>query len=65
MAGINRVYLFLWVMFLELFMKYKIRKFIEYFAVGKVLREQIKDAAARKGMSVTDAEKWLAPNLGY
>lgn len=65
MAGINRVYLFLWVMFLELFMKYIRRKFIEYFAVGKVLREQIKDAAARKGMSVTDAEKWLAPNLGY
>jgi hypothetical protein len=64
-AGINRVYLFLWVMFLELFMKYIRRKFIEYFAVGKVLREQIKDAAARKGMSVTDAEKWLAPNLGY
>ena len=65
MAGINRVYLFLWVMFLELFMKYIRRKFIEYFSFGKVLREQIKDAAARKGMSVTDAEKWLAPNLGY
>ncbi|ALP51946.1 methionine synthase [Candidatus Tenderia electrophaga] len=36
-----------------------------YFAVGKINREQVEDYAQRKGMSVKDAEYWLAPNLGY
>ncbi len=36
-----------------------------YFAVGKVNRDQVKDYAQRKGMSVPEVEKWLAPNLGY
>ncbi len=36
-----------------------------YFAVGKLNRDQIKDYACRKGMSVRDTEYWLAPNLGY
>jgi 5-methyltetrahydrofolate--homocysteine methyltransferase len=36
-----------------------------YFAVGKVTREQVEEYAARKGMSVAAAERWLAPNLGY
>lgn len=37
----------------------------KYFAVGKISRDQVEDYAARKGISVADAEKWLAPNLGY
>jgi 5-methyltetrahydrofolate--homocysteine methyltransferase len=36
-----------------------------YFAVGKINREQIEEYAQRKGMSISDAEYWLAPNLGY
>jgi 5-methyltetrahydrofolate--homocysteine methyltransferase len=36
-----------------------------YFGVGKIGRDQVADYAARKGMSVADAERWLAPNLGY
>jgi len=36
-----------------------------YFAVGKINRDQVEDYAQRKGMSVKDAEYWLAPNLGY
>ena len=36
-----------------------------YFSVGKVARDQVADYAARKGMSLQDAERWLAPNLGY
>ena len=37
----------------------------QYFAVGKVGRDQIEDYARRKGMPVTEVERWLAPNLGY
>jgi 5-methyltetrahydrofolate--homocysteine methyltransferase len=36
-----------------------------YFAVGKVGRDQIEDYARRCGMSVAEAEKWLAPYLAY
>ena len=36
-----------------------------YFTLGKINRDQVEDYAARKGMSVEEAEKWLAPNLGY
>ena len=36
-----------------------------YFAVGKINREQVEEYAQRKGMSMADAEYWLAPNLGY
>jgi 5-methyltetrahydrofolate--homocysteine methyltransferase len=37
----------------------------KYFPLGKVSRDQVQDYAHRKGMSVEEAEKWLAPNLGY
>ncbi len=37
----------------------------KYFAVGKINRDQVEDYARRKGMSVEDAERWLAPSLGY
>ena len=36
-----------------------------YFAVGKVNRDQVEDYAQRKGLSLSEAERWLAPNLGY
>ncbi|OFC68907.1 methionine synthase [Alteromonas confluentis] len=34
-----------------------------YFAVAKIQRDQLEDYAARKGWTVEEAEKWLAPNL--
>jgi 5-methyltetrahydrofolate--homocysteine methyltransferase len=36
-----------------------------YFTVGYVGRDQVEDYAARKNMSVTEVERWLAPILGY
>ena len=36
-----------------------------YFAVGRVGRDQVESYAARSGMSVEEAERWLQPNLGY
>jgi 5-methyltetrahydrofolate--homocysteine methyltransferase len=36
-----------------------------YFTLGKIDREQVADYAERKGMSVVEAERWLAPNLNY
>ena len=36
-----------------------------YFGVGKIGPDQVDDYAERKGMSKDDAERWLAPNLGY
>ncbi|UNH30477.1 methionine synthase [Moellerella wisconsensis] len=37
----------------------------KYFAVAQLQRDQIADYAARKKMSITELERWLAPNLGY
>ncbi|HAU5565548.1 TPA: methionine synthase [Serratia fonticola] len=37
----------------------------KYFAVAQIQRDQVEDYAARKGMSVSEVERWLAPNLGY
>jgi 5-methyltetrahydrofolate--homocysteine methyltransferase len=37
----------------------------KYFTVGAVMRDQVEDYARRKGMTLAEAEKWLAPNLGY
>ncbi|WP_256805631.1 methionine synthase [Bradyrhizobium sp. Bra64] len=36
-----------------------------YFGVGKIERDQVEDYAARKGMSVAETERWLAPVLNY
>ncbi|WP_425107118.1 methionine synthase [Ancylobacter sp.] len=36
-----------------------------YFGVGRIERDQVEDYAARKGMSVEEAERWLAPVLNY
>jgi 5-methyltetrahydrofolate--homocysteine methyltransferase len=37
----------------------------KYFGVGKINKDQVVDYARRKGMSLAEAERWLAPNLGY
>ena len=36
-----------------------------YFTVGRIGRDQVEDYAKRKGIDVTEVEKWLRPNLGY
>ena len=36
-----------------------------YFSVGRIGRDQVEDYAARKGDSLTEAERWLRPNLAY
>jgi 5-methyltetrahydrofolate--homocysteine methyltransferase len=36
-----------------------------YFGVGRIDRDQIEDYAKRKGWSVAEAERWLAPILSY
>ena len=37
----------------------------KYFAIGKIDRDQVEDYARRKGMSVPEVERWLAPYLHY
>lgn len=37
----------------------------QYFNVGKIKRDQVDDFARRKGISLREAERWLAPNLSY
>jgi 5-methyltetrahydrofolate--homocysteine methyltransferase len=36
-----------------------------YFGIGRIARDQVEDYAKRKGMTVAEAERWLAPVLGY
>ncbi len=36
-----------------------------YINVGRVDRDQIEDYARRKGLKVSEVERWLSPNLGY
>ena len=36
-----------------------------YFGVGKIGRDQVASYAQRKGIPFREAERWLAPNLGY
>jgi 5-methyltetrahydrofolate--homocysteine methyltransferase len=36
-----------------------------YFAVDRIDRDQAADYAARKGMPLSEIERWLSPNLGY
>jgi 5-methyltetrahydrofolate--homocysteine methyltransferase len=37
----------------------------QYFAVGKLAKDQVEDYARRKGMDLATIERWLSPNLGY
>jgi 5-methyltetrahydrofolate--homocysteine methyltransferase len=36
-----------------------------YFGIGRVGKDQVEDYARRKGITLAEAERWLAPNLGY
>jgi 5-methyltetrahydrofolate--homocysteine methyltransferase len=36
-----------------------------YFGVGQIDRDQVDSYARRKGIAVTEAQRWLAPNLGF
>jgi 5-methyltetrahydrofolate--homocysteine methyltransferase len=36
-----------------------------YFGVGKIDRDQVLSYAQRKGFTMSEAERWLAPILGY
>ncbi|MDR6194394.1 methionine synthase [Siphonobacter sp. SORGH_AS_0500] len=36
-----------------------------YFTIGKIQKDQVEDYAKRKGMTLEEAEKWLAPTLAY
>ncbi|MFP3848865.1 methionine synthase [Pseudomonas sp. W5-01] len=37
----------------------------QYFAVGKVDKDQVESYTARKQQDLSVSERWLAPNLGY
>jgi 5-methyltetrahydrofolate--homocysteine methyltransferase len=37
----------------------------QYFVVGRLAQDQVADYASRKGWTMQEAERWLAPNLGY
>ena len=37
----------------------------KYFSLGKIERDQVEDYACRKGMEMSEAERWLAPVLNY
>lgn len=37
----------------------------KYFGIGKLAKDQVIDYANRKGITLEQAERWLAPNLGY
>jgi 5-methyltetrahydrofolate--homocysteine methyltransferase len=36
-----------------------------YFGTGKLARDQVESYAVRRGMSIEETERWLAPVLGY
>jgi len=37
----------------------------QYFVLGRISKEQVEDYAKRKGWTLAEAERWLAPNLDY
>ncbi len=37
----------------------------QYFATGKIDKDQVESYAKRKGMTLAEAERWLAPVLSY
>ncbi|WP_462328387.1 methionine synthase [Thiohalocapsa halophila] len=36
-----------------------------YFGIGRIQKDQVEDYAARKDMTLEQAERWLSPVLGY
>ncbi|WP_313284922.1 vitamin B12 dependent-methionine synthase activation domain-containing protein, partial [Stutzerimonas kunmingensis] len=37
----------------------------QYFAVGKIDKDQVESYSQRKGEDIAVSERWLMPNLGY
>jgi 5-methyltetrahydrofolate--homocysteine methyltransferase len=37
----------------------------QYFGIGRISRDQVADYAERRGVSLAQAERWLASNLAY
>ncbi|HEX3125322.1 MAG TPA: methionine synthase [Rhodanobacteraceae bacterium] len=37
----------------------------QYFVVGRITKQQVEDYAKRKGWTLAEAERWLAPSLDY
>ncbi|PIE43331.1 MAG: methionine synthase [Gammaproteobacteria bacterium] len=37
----------------------------QYFAVGRIAKDQVQDYAKRKNITVAEAERWLMPSLAY
>jgi 5-methyltetrahydrofolate--homocysteine methyltransferase len=37
----------------------------KYFGLGKIDRDQVEEYAKRKGMTLAEVERWLAPVLAY
>ena len=37
----------------------------QYFVVGRITKQQVEDYAKRKNWTLSEAERWLAPNLDY
>lgn len=37
----------------------------KYFGLGKIGKDQVIEYAKRKGLSIEETERWLAPNLSY
>ncbi len=37
----------------------------KYFGLGRIYEDQVQDYAGRKGMTIEEVEKWMAPVLGY
>ena len=40
-------------------------KYSSYFGIGKINKDQVQDYAYRKKIKISEAEKWLRPNLNY
>ena len=37
----------------------------QYFGVGRLARDQVEAYAEAMGLPLREAERWLAPSLGY
>jgi len=38
---------------------------VKYFGIGKIQKDQVQSLAAAKGLSSSEMERWLGPNLAY
>ena len=37
----------------------------DYFSLGLIGKDQVKDYSSRKDLPIEEIEKWLSPNLNY